>query len=189
MWLVVGQRQQDADLGPQAGKLRENLESNDFYERWEEITSATETIARVYRTLYEQAHEQRRVAFGQAIEEVKGRSEWAAVPEEIQRPTLAPLASRTCETLDLPENAVLCRNCSATIPQMESELEAVTSLRAQVLRRLQELAAPQEKVERVRVADLFTESLDSEESLNELLERLRDRLQKLIAAGIRVILE
>src|SRR5262249_43467929 len=49
MWPVVEQRGQDPDLEPQAGKLRENLESNDFYERWEEITSATETIGRAYR--------------------------------------------------------------------------------------------------------------------------------------------
>lgn len=189
MWPVVEQRGQDSDLGPQAAKLRDSLERSDFYECWGEITSATEAIERAYRTLYERGHEERGKAFEQAIEDVKGRPEWAAVPEEIQTPTLAPLTSRTCEALDLPVNAVVCRTCSATIRQMESELEAVTSLRAQVLRRLQELTAPQEKVERVRVAELFTEPLDSEESLNEALERLRDHLQKLIAAGVKVILE
>jgi hypothetical protein len=189
MWPIIEQRVQDSAVGPQAAQLREDIEKSNFYEYWSQIVSATEAIERAYRTLYEQGHEERRKAFGQAIEEVKGRPEWAAVPAEIQTPTLAPLTSRTCDALDLPENTVVCRKCSATISQMESELEAVTSLRGQVLRRLQELTAPQEKVERVRVAELFTEPLDSEESLNEVLDRLRDHLQKLIAAGVKVILE
>jgi hypothetical protein len=189
MWPVLEQRAQDSNVGPQAVQLRDDVEKSNFYEYWSQIVSATEAIERAYRALYEPGHEERRKAFGHAIEEVKGRPEWAAVPEEIQTPTLAPLTSRMCDALDLPVGAVVCGHCSATIPQMESELEAVTSLRTQVLRRLQELTAPQEKVERVRVSDLFTEPLDSEESLNEGLERLRDHLQKLIAAGVKVILE
>jgi hypothetical protein len=76
---------------------------------------------------------------------------------------------------------------------MESDLAAVSGLKAQVLVRVQELTTPAEetgsRVERVRLAEFFTEPLDSEESVNEALERLREHLHKLIAQGIRIVLE
>ena len=189
MWPVVEQRAQDHTDSLHAVKLRADLESSEFYESRSKIKSVTEAIERAYRTIYEDTHEQRTKTFEQAVEEIKGRSEWADVPEEIKEPTLAPLTSRTCHSLDLPVDIVICRNCSATIPQMESDLAAVTNLRAQVLQRVRELTAPGEKVERIRVSDFFKEALDSEESVREALGRLQDHLMKLIAEGMKVVLE
>jgi len=57
--------------------------------------------------------------------------------------------------------------------------------------RVQELTAPEEKIERVRVSDVagVGQTLSSSEEVEDLLERLRDHLLKLIAAGVKVVLE
>jgi len=93
----------------------------------------------------------------------------------------------------LLDHSTQCLDCSATLSQMESDLAALSSLRAQVLARVQELTAPTEeqglRVERVKLAEFFTTTLDSEESVNEAIERLRDYLHKLVAQGVRIILE
>jgi hypothetical protein len=73
---------------------------------------------------------------------------------------------------------------------MESDLAAVDGLKTQVIGRLQELIAPKErKRERVRLADFFTEAIETDESVERVVERLREHLLKLVAEGVKIILE
>ena len=81
------------------------------------------------------------------------------------------------------------RSSQATISQMESDLAALNALKSQVLARVQELTAPEEKIERVRLADFFDDSLDSEEAIEEAVAQLREHLLKLLAEGVRIVLE
>ena len=71
---------------------------------------------------------------------------------------------------------------------MESDLAAVAGLKAQVIGRLQEITAPKEKkLERVRLVEFFTEAIESEESVERTIERLREHLLKLVAEGVKII--
>jgi len=74
---------------------------------------------------------------------------------------------------------------------MASDLAAVNGLRSQVLMRMQELLAPKEKIEHVRVSDVvgLGKSIETNEDVEQVLQQLKDHLFKLIAAGVRVILE
>ena len=88
----------------------------------------------------------------------------------------------------------MCQTCLATLSQMESDLAALTGLKAQVLARIYQLVdtaakAAGTRVERVKIIEFFTEALDSEASVNDAIERLRDYLQKLVAEGAKVIVE
>jgi len=60
-----------------------------------------------------------------------------------------------------------------------------------VVWRVQELSAPEEKIERVRVSDVagVGQTLSTTEEVEELVEQLRDYLLKLIASGVKVMLE
>lgn len=89
--------------------------------------------------------------------------------------------------LDVPEDGRVCTICQASLAEMTSDLVAVDGLRSNVLLRVQELTAPEETVERVRVSDVagIGQTLSTPEEVDDLLEQLRDHLLKLIAAGIK----
>jgi len=55
--------------------------------------------------------------------------------------------------------------------------------------RLQELTAPKEKVERVKLTAFFNNGLESEEEIEKALDQLRTHLLKLMAEGVKIILE
>jgi hypothetical protein len=143
-------------------------------------------------------HSRRASEFGKAIEDVKGRTAWGQLPKDMHQSVLAPLALRLCtppdEEIAFTDAATECRRCSASINEMESDLAALGGLKNGVLARVQELTAPPsavdgDRVERVRFADFFTDALDSEASVDEGLERLREHLHKLIAEGAKIIVE
>ena len=81
--------------------------------------------------------------------------------------------------------------CGASLSEMASDLAAVDGLRSNVLLRMQELTAPQERVERVRVCDVVGvgRTLSDPGEVEQVLGELSDRLLKLIASGVKVMLE
>ncbi|MBI3948942.1 MAG: BREX system P-loop protein BrxC [Acidobacteria bacterium] len=193
MWPALVLRAQDSGLSGKVDELRILITSDDFFEHLNQIAASTQQIVGAYRSTYAALHEQRTNAYAQAIEEIKGYREWEQVPKEMQDGVLSPLVLRACGEMQLPDNSTQCQTCNATLSQMESDLAAVSGLKAQALARVQELTAPAEeqgpRIERVRLAEFFTVPLDSEESVNEALERLREYLHKLVAQGVRIILE
>jgi hypothetical protein len=76
---------------------------------------------------------------------------------------------------------------------MESDIAALSFLKTQTVARVQELTIPPEvegaRTERVRAADFFVGSLDSEAAIKEAVERLTEYLLKLSAEGVRIIIE
>ena len=58
-----------------------------------------------------------------------------------------------------------------------------------MVKRLQEIAAPGEKIERVKVSSLFMGKMETPEDVEEAINQLRDYLLKLIGTGAKVILE
>ena len=89
----------------------------------------------------------------------------------------------------LPAGATVCRRSGVTLGQIESDTMAVEAVAGQVLRRLMELAAPEEKIDRVSVARLYPARIASQAELDDFLKRLRERLEKILAAGSTIVLE
>jgi hypothetical protein len=188
MWPILTQRG-NVEPASDAEELKTLLASETFYEFIPEIKAKAKEIISAYHKLYSDLHTGRAERFNAGIEQIKGYPEWASLPEEVKHPVLGPLVSRACQALDIIDGAVVCRNCSATVSQMESDQVALNGLKAQALARIQELTAPRERLERVRLAEFFTESLESKESVEKAIERLREQLLKLIDEGVRIILE
>jgi hypothetical protein len=110
--------------------------------------------------------------------------------------TLQPLSARMCvdDEADaapdlLPGDATRCVHCGATLGQIESDLTAVTALKAQVIARIQELTAPEQPIARIRIAEFFSAPLDTPEAVDAAVEALRAELHKLVAEGALVVLE
>lgn len=191
IWPLLEAEGLNGKLADCARFLQERLEDGTYYQVSAELDEALTALETTYRHLYQTRHDQRQAAFVQAIDDVKAQPNWPLVPEEMQAAVLKPLTNRAGHDLDLAEEDLVCGVCGASLAEMASDLAAMDSLRSDVLLRVQELTAPEEKIERVRVSDVagVGQTLSSSEEVEDLLERLRDHLLKLIAAGVKVVLE
>jgi hypothetical protein len=73
---------------------------------------------------------------------------------------------------------------------MESDVAALGGLFAQVVAQIQKLITPKDvKIERVRVAEFFTSSLETEDQVKQAVERLQDHLLTLLSEGVKIVLE
>ena len=82
-----------------------------------------------------------------------------------------------------------CKHCRATIAQMESEIAAVDTIKANVIRELQELASPEKKIVHVHVSEVLGNVVETPEDVEQAVERLKEHLLKLLAEDTRIVLE
>jgi hypothetical protein len=208
MWPILSERGADEALLEQAQELGALLEDAEYYRNLPTMDRATEAIRSAYRDLYESKHTERAEIYQEAIDEVKGLPEWGALTatvapsedEALKSPALegevaeqiiAPLASRTGHDLEWDEDSLGCSHCQAGIPQMESDIAAVSVICRRVINRLQEAMDPEAQIKRIRVAEVVGDyqALESEEDIATALERLKEHLLKILASGARIILE
>ena len=189
VWNLL-EAQGHTDLQPRVETLRELLSTDSLFDSLSSIKAATQEILGAFRTLYEARHADRTEQFGAAIEKIKGREEWTAVPETMREPVLGPLQSRCCSEPHLPDGSLACKTCGATLGQMESDVAAVGGLFAQVVAQIQKLITPPDvKLKRVRVAEFFTGSLETEDQVKQAVGRLQDHLLTLLSEGVKIVLE
>jgi hypothetical protein len=166
------------------------LQSETFFEKMTEIGSIASEIMTAYRELYAKTHNERRDQYVDAVERIKGRQEWELVPESMREPVLIPLTSRGCQEENLPEIELTCQSCHAGLGQMESDLEALGGLFAKVVSEIQRLTTPPEvRIERVRVSDFLSGSLESIDQVKEAVAKLQDHLLKLLDEGVKIVVE
>jgi hypothetical protein len=72
---------------------------------------------------------------------------------------------------------------------MESDIAAVETLQSYAIRALQELAAPEKKIIRVRVSSVLGSVVETSEEVEQAVERLKEHLLKLLAEDTRIVLE
>jgi hypothetical protein len=192
IWPILQTHLDDSELTEQVELLEQQLATADYYPTTSEVDAALHLIEETYRQRYQALHKQRHQRFEDAADAVRAQPAWLQVPEDMQESVLKPLTDRMCEEdLTLPSDALSCPTCGTSLSEMESHLSAVDALRSRVLMRVQELVTPDEKVERVRLSSVVGvgQTLESEEDVEEVLEQLKDHLLKLVAAGVKVVLE
>lgn len=189
MWPVLRPRAEGVPLSEGAEELNDHLESAEFYEQLSRIEELSQEISAVYRSLYLDRHTRRRAFYDEAVAALQETKEWNSLDEEVRKVILTPLESRACGEPDLAKDSVACRRCRATVGQMESDLAAADELGKKAYEQLQEAIAPEIPVERVRVAEFFDGALESPESVDAAVDRLREHLLKLVAEGARIVLE
>lgn len=191
MWPLLAARGQDAGLDEVTNQLKGLLNDGSYYRFADKVDQMAADIETAYARVYQSKHDERQNVYQQAIDVLKGLPEWPDLDTDFQSSLLLPLESRRCDDLKFSAGQLLCGKCGASLPQMESDVAAVSNLRNQAWQRIQEFLAPEEKVERVRFADVFSHSqaISSAEEVDELVERLREHLLKLVEAGVKIILE
>lgn len=194
-WPVLQSCTADEEMISRAQQLLSTLSSEDFYSNIEGMRQAAEALAAKYRELYQKIHQERSRRYEQAVDEIKGLPEWSLVfPEADSNPhqqqaVLEALAFKVFGKLNLSDDATVCRECQSTIAEMQADIDAVSSRRSDAVRRLQGLAAPEQRVERVRLTAVLGSVLESPADVEEAIERLKEHLLKILAEGSRIVLE
>ncbi|SMP42894.1 hypothetical protein SAMN06295888_102123 [Desulfonatronum zhilinae] len=194
-WPVLRERRPTPESREAARELSEALGTENVFDHLERVRQASRVLIDEYGRLYSEVFQRRNQVYEAAIDHVKGLPEWVEVsqnvnmPEEAHQNLLQPLVSRLGQALELEPGDTLCRIARATISQMESDIAAVEGLTREVILRLQQVMEPEEQVERFRISQHFSGRIDTQEELDAVLAALRDRLEKLLAQGCKVILE
>ena len=206
-----------ADAVSASDDLSTALGSSAFLDQLPAIDRLNRRVRDAYRGLYRAKHEARYEEFSRAVEEVKGRPEWALLidrskhegsssddlDQSLLDSVLSRLSTRHCvgpgtpksgEAIPapeyLPDDSVTCIYCHATLSQMRSDSAALPALKAAVIAYLvQSTSAPEQRVISVRAADYFGSALTTAEAVNQAMARLGEALKKHIAEGTTVIVE
>ncbi|RJQ12089.1 MAG: BREX system P-loop protein BrxC [Bacillota bacterium] len=190
MWPLMTRRGiGDDELAAEVAGLAAVLETPAVLDELDKVRAATRKIEQAYHEAYDALHARRAEAFAEAIERVKAVPAWLSLTAELQASVLEPLTRRACAVGEMATGALACAACRAPLDQMESDLAARSGLLAAALARIEELVRPGERVERIRVASFFGGALDTEEAVNEAIERLREHLLKKLAEGVKLMVE
>jgi hypothetical protein len=180
----------DAEAEAKGGRLRELLDSKEFYEGMPEIDSITRAVAARYQELYAARHSSRAEQYESAISRIRNRDEWNRVPDSMREAVLQPLASRACSELDQHDGGLSCRVCHSGIAEMEADIEALGARFARVVSDVQRLTTPRDvRIERVRIAEFLQGSLESADQVRAAVTRLQEHLLKLLDEGVKIIVE
>jgi hypothetical protein len=177
--------------------LDTRLADGTYYQKTVEVDEAIQIIESGYTKAYSSIHSERAKLYSEAIDQIKGSPDWAALKDDAQKNILTPLVNRFCGGnqedggFSLPGGILACELCKASIPQMESDIAAVGGLKSTVIRKIQEILKPEEKVERLKISAILNtlQALKTREEVEEALEQLREALMERIDAGVKVILE
>jgi hypothetical protein len=190
MWPEVQSRSDNLNgLTEAADFLERVLDGGQFFEELAQIREKADCIEAEYRAHYEDLHVRRGDAYQEVIEEISGLDGWQQLSPDIRSREIGPLLRRADTDLDLPAGTVVCRTCSATLNQMESDLAAAPAIQAQVVERIHALVSPHERIERVRLRDYLSGDLSTPEAIDDALAKLRERLVVLLEAGVKIVLE
>ncbi len=210
VWPVLQAHTPPSELADAADQLRSLIGAETYYEHLDRIGALAGTLLDAYCGIYLELHANRYEAYRRAVQDIRAEPEWFTLAEDAREPLLQPLTTRMCmeggRAEHLPGNAALCVQCGASVAQMEADLLAVEKITSQVKARLQELAAPEQVIYRIRAADFVRVQLvkpppaddpevakkaqkDFDEQVAALLEALRAEIYKRLAEADIVIVE
>ena len=215
LWPVLRDR-----VGEEVGKLRDRMEilekiisDGSYYRFPSQVDEVISAITLSYRIIYMELHNARRNAYQEAVDFVTGLPDWSSLANdllaenleereeedakhlmnELLKELIEPLSSRICsdENTFSFTSTETCNICNASIPLIEADIVAVSARRDQIIQQIQMMRSPNEKIERIRVADIMGayQTLGTREEVDIAIEQLREHLLKLIDSGVKVILE
>ncbi|MGA1826095.1 MAG: BREX system P-loop protein BrxC [bacterium] len=170
-----------------AERLKDALLSETFYERLPDIRECEKKICDFYKEKYYSLHEQRFAILNEKIESIKSHPVWGSLPDDNRKSILMPLASCVCEECSLESEEVLCEHCQASFLKIESDIAKAEGLREAAMQKIEKMINPEVIIENIKISDYIRVSVETEEELNEGLEKVRDLALKYISEGKKVI--
>ena len=188
MYPVLQSLHQDEGIDEAAEDLRNILEAEDVYNQLELLREKTEYISGRYGQAYAELHQERHERMSRCIDDLKKDPAWGSLDEADRENILKPISSRACGSLEMDDEGLACKNCKASVPEIQSDLLATEGLYAEARRRMDVLIHP-EPVERIKVSHLARGLIEDDDDLRFFLATLEKELKKLLAEGKKIALE
>jgi len=170
-------------------RLRENTESEDFYDRLPNISKDTEKILSVYHPIYEDVHSQRDKLYTQLDGKVRSLSEWESLPDEIKDRILKEISSKYCRNLNLRDSNV-CRNCRASIGKMRSDISAFSAVEQSVQNTIDNFIAKNNpSIEKVKLSEYFDKVIVNQEEFEKQIKKFTQQVEILLKKEKKIIIE
>lgn len=170
-------------------ELKENLNSEDFFERIPKIKTDTELIEKKYTELYTEVHNKKNDKYKVLKERILGDIEWNNLPPDLQESFSGEIQANICEKIDLSLLGV-CNNCGNNLSKIESDIDASVGIEQKIKSRIQEfIKINNEKVEIIRITDFIDKSVTDINEFKVQLNKLLNHIEELLKEGKRIILE
>lgn len=191
MWSALQDYIQSDEIEATVDQIDTILPLSDYYEQMDNLIAAADTIADVYQERYINLHRERATVFASAIEDITSQPAWEELPETEQARLLRDLKPKatTNVTLNARDGELYDQSTRASLREMESDIRAVNQMRLDAIARLQQMTAPEQVVERVRLSDFFSSTVENEEDIEQAIETMKEYLLRLVAKGVKVIVE
>ena len=163
-------------------RLRDHLGSETFYDHLSAIASAAEALLDRFQSMYDDAFNERRRAYREALEELHQAAGWAELDQEGQDAIAGRLRERaTAEPAKEP-----WRQGAAALDILHAERQAARGLLEEALAELRHTTTP-DAVE-VHVRRLLNGPITSAEELDAVISALREAVERALADGKPVLL-
>ena len=165
-------------LSDRAATLADLMAKETFFRELAAIEQAATAIQSEYDSRFKQAVDARAEAYEAAIEKLHAMDAWAELNEEQQTRIAQPLKSRATTSVQ----------ASATIPFLRSELSACPQHLKAAVKQMMELIEGNRLVT-LNVNDFFTGRIETPEQLEAALGAIKQRVEKLLGEGKKVLVQ
>ncbi|MFP4029528.1 MAG: BREX system P-loop protein BrxC [Candidatus Brocadiia bacterium] len=178
-WPVL-KKEEDLDetYREHAEKLQDLMQRESFFDDLAAIDRHANALKEEYDRRHQQALEDRTEAYEEALEELHGMPEWTKLEEEKRERVASRIKERATDYNAEGESLALLR----------TERDACERELAQARENAMRLIDGK-RVERVSVGSYFQGGIETEEQLDEALKGLREKCEKLIGAGKKILLQ
>ncbi|MBI3988924.1 MAG: hypothetical protein HY347_04840 [candidate division NC10 bacterium] len=173
--------QGNTQLEEQLVRLQQNLQAEDFLERWDTITTDYRTLIGQYQATYTEAHRQRGEAVQRTIRQVETHPAWSKIEPAKREALLRPLNALACAgSGTLAGEEVRCGQCQASFGDLRHALELIEPRQVAIERQLDEIPLPGG----VRVEGYEDRrTLRSLEDVDAMARKLKDTARQAAAQG------
>jgi hypothetical protein len=166
------------ELCQKASELEDLMQRETFYRELATIEQHTTALEKEYRARFDKAVESRAEAYDKALEILHASDGWEELNEEQQSRVSEPLASRASAEVD----------ADTSIPFLRSELSACPQHLKAAIQEMMELLDGKRLVT-IAITDFFANRVETPEQLQAALKALKERCEKLIGEGKKVLVQ
>ncbi|MEH6589154.1 MAG: BREX system P-loop protein BrxC [Halioglobus sp.] len=178
-WPFLEQEQELPEgITDNAVTLADLLERETFFRELASVDQAAAAIRTEYDKRFATALTARASAYTEALTKLHGQSAWGEINEEQQGRIEQPLKSR----------ADTSPTGNTTIPFLRSELSACPQYYKNAVKKMLELIEG-ELLVTISVSDFFASQIETEEQLNAALLTIKQKVEKLIGQGKKVLVQ
>ncbi len=174
--------QQEPDLDDayreHADELKDLMKRETFFKELAAIDRHASALEQEYDERHQEAVEARVSAYEEALEELRDIPEWGKL-DETKRESVAST---------IKERAQQYNTGNESIRLLRTERDACSNKLAKAREKVMRLIDG-ERVERVDIGSYFQGGIETEEQLDEALKGIRERCEKLIGAGKKILLQ